>query len=426
MRLLHVTAHLGGGVGKVLSRLVEASSRRADGIEHTIACLAMPEKTLFVDHARAHGARVVCAPDARSLDTLVREADVVQLEWWHHPLVARWMGATAHPPMRLVVWSHVSGLGLPTFPSRFLTLPHRFLFSSTCSLDAPAVRQLSDEARARLGVVFSSGGFDDLPEAPRRGDDTPLRTGYVGTLNFAKLHPDLMDFVAAVRIPDFRLALVGDPTTADALHTEARARGLTSRLDVRGFTHDIAGTLSHFDVLAYLLNPQHYGTAENALLEAMAMGVVPVVLDNPAERQLVEHERTGLIVRTPSEFADAMDRLATTPGLRATLSAQAAAYVRKRFDIAVTANALHAHYAAVLDEDKRSIDFRSVFGTTPAQWFMACQHPDTWTPDALGRAGTGSAHAQLEATKGSVFHYRDHFPEDAQLAGWARQAEHAR
>ena len=42
INLLHITAHLGGGVGKVLSRLIEESARRQDGVKHTIACMEKP------------------------------------------------------------------------------------------------------------------------------------------------------------------------------------------------------------------------------------------------------------------------------------------------------------------------------------------------------------------------------------------------
>ena len=36
------------------------------------------------------------------------------------------------------------------------------------------------------------------------------------------------------------------------------------------------------------------------------MGIVPIVLDNPAERQIVDDGYTGLIVNSPDEFAEAL------------------------------------------------------------------------------------------------------------------------
>jgi len=429
MRVLHITAHLGGGVGRILSRLCEASHRDDDGIRHTIACLEAPQKTASVDYARRFGAQVVCAPDADTLDALVREADIVQLEWWHHPLAARWMGEAATRPMRLIVWSHISGLSVPTLPAAFLELPHRFLFTSTCSLTLPQLAQLAPEARDRVDVVFSAAGFDDFPASPARGDDTPLRTAYVGTLNPAKCHPDLLDFVAAVKAPGFRLDLYGDPVNGAALQAAAAVRGLSERITIHGYHHDVISLLAHTDLFAYPLNPKHYGTAENALLEAMAMGVVPVVLDNPAECALVEHDRTGWIVHNAEEFGDAISQLYRDGPLRRRLGAEAARTVRARFSLAAMSAALRRHYLAVMDEAKRPMDFRAIFGPTPADWFRACQGADAWrfadlapgdTPPAIEEAPPPHL---LERTKGSVFHYHDTFPDDVRLAGWAGAIE---
>lgn len=425
MKLLHITAHLGGGVGKVLSRLVEATARRQDGIRHTIACLEAPEKSQFVEHVRAHGGELLLCPGHDELARHAVEADIVQLEWWHHPAVAGWLGAGALPPMRLVVWSHVSGLHVPELPPAFVIAPMRFLFTSPCTWSHPGLAVLEGEARRRVDAVFSSGGFDDLPEPPERPHDGPLRVGYLGTLNFAKLHPRLLDYLAAVDLPGFRLALVGDPTTGEELLEEAARRGLAERLDMRGYRADVAAELAGFDVLAYLLNPLHYGTTENALLESMAMGVVPVVLDNPAERHLVRHGETGWVVCGPDAFAAALGRLAGRPDERSRMSRAAAVDVRRRFAVDHTAEHLLGHYRSVMNETKRPWDFRPIFGNTPADWFRSCQGREAWRfrDDGGVDLSNDPPHCLFERSKGSVFHYRKVFPEDGRLATWAEAME---
>jgi glycosyltransferase involved in cell wall biosynthesis len=422
INLLHITAHLGGGVGKVLARLAAESRRRQDGIRHTVACLEVMEKTQFVEQFQAQGGELLVCPSPQELDRQIRLADIVQLEWWHHPVVAGWMCSGELPPMRLIVWSHVSGLHAPEIPPAFAATPHRFLFSSPCSLEHRALAGLLGRIGERLGVVISSGGFADMPVPPDRSHGDFLRVGYLGTLNFAKLHPRILDFVAAVRLPEFRLALVGDPTTGAKLLAEAASNGCKQRLEVRGYKTDIANELASFDVLAYILNPLHYGTAENALLEAMAMGVVPIVLNNPAERYLVQHMETGMVVHGPEEFADALDWLATHNGERARLSANAAAVVRAAFAVECTAEGLQGHYRAVLAQEKRSFDFRPIFGQEPADWFRSCQGDEVWRfcndSDSRPVAGRGPEFL-YERTKSSVFHYRTVYPSDGRLASWA-------
>ena len=429
VEVLHITAHLGGGVGKVLASLVAESRRRQNHIRHTVACLEAPEKVQFVEQVLSYGGRLLICPSRLELAAQIRQADIVQLEWWHHPVVAGWMCAGKLPPMRLVVWSHVSGLYPPEIPPAFVTVPHRFLFTSPCSWEHPRLAALQPTVGERVGVVFSSGGFDDLPEPTVRPHDGVLRVGYLGTLNYAKLHPRLLDFLAAVRLPGFRLILVGDPTTGAELLADAASAGLEDRIELRGYRADVAKELAGFDVLAYPLNPLHYGTTENALLEAMAMGVVPIVLDNPAERYLVRHLETGLVVDGPAAFAGALDRLAAHPDEYARLSENAARAVRTQFSVRRTADDLMAHYQTVLEEDKRSYDFRPIFGWEPADWFRACQGEEVWRFSDIGaskRPAGPDPSFLYERTKGSVFHYHAIYPSDTRLTHWAQQLESAR
>ena len=428
MNVLHITAHLGGGVGKVLAGVVTESMRRNDGIHHVVACLEIPEKRHFIDRLRSHGAEVLIRPSAHRLTQAIRRADIVQLEWWHHPLVAGWMCAGTLPPMRMIVWSHVSGLYPPEIPPAFIQAPHRFLFSSDCSWEHPSLASLRAGAGTTVDVVYSSGGFDDFPAPPARTLSDGLKVGYVGTLNFAKLHPQLLEFVKAVRLPTFRLAMVGDPTTGGALMAEAAQAGLASRLELRGYRTDMAAELAGFDVMAYLLNPLHYGTTENALLEAMAMGVVPIVLNHPAERHLVTHDETGVIIDSPASFADALDWLATHPSEYARLSSNASRSVCARFAVSRTVDELNAHYQAVAAEEKCPFDFRPIFGIEPADWFRVCQGNEAWRfgGDHQRQASADRGPAFLyERTKSSVFHYRAIYDRDERLARWAQQLEAA-
>jgi hypothetical protein len=197
-------------------------------------------------------------------------------------------------------------------------------------------------------------------------------------------------------------------------------------LEFRGYADDIASELAGINVLAYLLNPEHYGTTENALLEAMAMGIVPVVLDNPAERHIVENGITGLVVRTPKEFASALEWLAKHPGERSRLGARAAESVRARFAPQDSGRLLEGQYRAAMAQDKAAIHFTDIFGSEPADWFLSCQsEPHIFGRDGRVRLPSGCAYRYglFEKTKGSVFHFHRYYPEDRRLAQWASALE---
>jgi glycosyltransferase involved in cell wall biosynthesis len=426
-RVVHLTPHLGGGVGRALASLVRARRRADPANEHRIVCLEAPEKTVFIDEIRALGASVLVAPAPAELAAAVSDADLVQLEFWNHPATLRALCETDWPAMRLLVWCHVSGLHFPRISPALVAQSDRFMLTSACSWQAPELAGLPDGLRDRVAVVSSAAGLETLP--PRRSNaanpssaESSCRFGYLGSLNLAKLHPDYVALLGGVAQPGFKVRLIGDQLNRERLERQCADAGHPGRLEFAGYRSDVAGELQTLDVLLYLLNPCHYGTAEIALLEAMAMGVVPVVMPNPSERQVVEHGINGLVVRNAAELAQAVRRLGDDPAWRRTLGERAAASVRGRDTLARLAGGLQAQYRAVLAGPKRVRDFRSVFGTGPARWFDGfVRDPSVFGSDGRVTLPHGAErHLYLEKTKGSAMHFQQHFPGDPQLDAWAR------
>ena len=58
--VLHITTHMGGGVGKVLSGVAAYAARTRAGWRHRILLLEPPEKTNFIDACRADGVEILC------------------------------------------------------------------------------------------------------------------------------------------------------------------------------------------------------------------------------------------------------------------------------------------------------------------------------------------------------------------------------
>ncbi len=422
IKVLHLTAHLGGGVGKALSGLAMQAASSGSDVRHTIVTFEQQEKSQFAELVEQSGSELIVCPPTERLHVLIGESDVVQLEWWNHPATMAALCGAPLPPMRLLVWSHVSGLFNPIIPEGLLLAAHKFLFTSACSFQAKEVRGLPSEVAQRIGVVSSCAGFQGFP-SPTLADADATVAGYLGSLNFAKLHPDYVDFLAEVKIPGFSVRLIGDLANKETLERQCAQRGNPGLLEFRGYTSDVASELASLNVLAYLLNPQHYGTTENALLEAMSMGVVPVVLDNPAECLIVEHEKTGLVVGSKKEFAAAMHRLAKNPGERRAMGLRAAESVRRKFSAAGMEASLNAHYRECISLEKRAFSFTDIFGAAPSDWFLSCQgSPRLFSlPGTTGEPGRYSKFGLFEQTKGTVFHFRKYFPDDERLNQWSKK-----
>jgi glycosyltransferase involved in cell wall biosynthesis len=174
-------------------------------------------------------------------------------------------------------------------------------------------------ARAELGAT----GPDDVV------------VGLVGRLVREKGYPEV--FAAAEllrhRAPDVRVAVVGpdDPDKADALTAEDRE--LAARAGVRflGNRDDVERLYAGMDV--YVLASYREGFPRSAM-EAAAMGVPIVATDIRGCRQVVDHDRTGLLVpvRDAGALADAVARLAGQPDRREAMGRAAAQKARDEFD----------------------------------------------------------------------------------------------
>ena len=108
----------------------------------------------------------------------------------------------------------------------------------------------------------------------------------------------------AINIPDVHFTIIGANNIG----------GISDdKFTFTGKVDDVIPYLSTFDIFGYPLCPDHYGTCEQVLGEAMAAGVVPVVMGNPAERLIVEDDFTGYIMGEEGEYIFAVKTLLSFP-----------------------------------------------------------------------------------------------------------------
>lgn len=422
MHIVHIAAHVGGGVYRALSGLWRAMDELGARHRRTLVLCDRPDHPASLDAFSARGVEVVVQPEPGALRAVLRDADLVQLEYWNHPTLLATLAAwNGDPAARVVVWHHQNGLHNPVLPAGFIERCHAFVQTSPCAFAAPAVERLSVAARARVQHAWSCGGLDDLPVRPKQARG--LRAGYFGSLQFAKLHPRFIDFCAAVApFVEGPIILVGEPVNRDALLAQAAAKGLSDRLHFAGHSTEIHRALHELDVLLYILNPTHYGTTENALLDAMACGVVPIVLDHGCERGIVRDGQTGHVVRDPQGAGRAVEELARNPGAWEAMSEAASVDVRRRFEPQASAEVFQGIYHRVLGETPRVIPWTDVVGPGPAAWFLATQGAaECFLPDgAVSRPPSSDLWwGMLERTKGSVFQFAAAFPSEPLLGRWA-------
>jgi len=200
--------------------------------------------------------------------------------------------------------------------------------------------------RDSTSVINSGFGF----AGARLNARTPRRKpaiAYLGTVDFKKLHRGIFDAVDAFDDDMTPISLWGHISPDVA--ARAAAMRHPERIELRGHTLDPAAALAEADIFFYPLRRAHYGTAENALVEAMSMGLVPVVFDNPAETKIVAHGKTGFVAHTVEECVSYVRRLVEAPSLREEMAANGARAVQTKSP-ARSANAFVALWADLVAE----------------------------------------------------------------------------
>lgn len=174
------------------------------------------------------------------------------------------------------------------------------------------------------GGLDSTGWSDSRDRGLRAefdiADDVPV-LACVSRLMPWKGHRELIEALAIVRrsIPEFRLLIVGEPiyngeAYADELLSLVAEKDLERQIIFTGYRRDVPRIMAASDVYAMPSFEEPFGMV---YLEAMAMCKPVIALDNGGAREIIEHEKSGLLSapRDLNQLAENIVRLISSPGL---------------------------------------------------------------------------------------------------------------
>jgi glycosyltransferase involved in cell wall biosynthesis len=431
MKILHVIPRMIGG-GPERSVMALASEMAAIGYAHknVIAVLDPPVSRNMLLAARRLKIDVVMRPGKAALRRLMIDADIVQIHYWNHPALLTLLRGMEFPPARVVVFSRVLGLTTP----QILTEPIG-RFGDALVLTSPASGESAGARAARASgrpvvVLPAVADMSRLDGFARRLHDGCV-VGYLGVVNETKMHPRFAQMAAQVTHPSIRFLVCGGGGGEVALRRELEALGVGPRTEILGPVEDISQVLASMDIFGYPLAEQTYATSEKALQEAMWVGLPPVVFPHGGVRLLVQHECTGLVARSESEYVAAIDRLAADANLRSCLGLAAQKFAKEQFDPRRWANAAVALMEEVASWPRR--ERAPLEGADGAAGFVAALG-DLAGPFATSLVGLGAAnmkqveaadhciatsHAALARGEGGVIHYRNAASHDPALRLWS-------
>ena len=287
MNILHICPHMGGGIGTVIMGWMDkldVSQKPLVAALDTVnkkAAQQLTKATIpWCEMMRAESLQ-------ESLMGAIKASDIVLVHYCDHPMLAE-LFSKPLPPCRLAFWVH----------KHFKISEKEVAYPDRCIGTSP-IQHLPD-------YIWSTGGVDrflDIKPKEHKG----FNIGYVGTCDYKKLHPEflLMCHKIALAIPEARFTIVGE----DNISSNIRLPWVDSdhRLTFTGKVDDVAPYLAEMDVFGYPLRPDNYGTSEQVLGEAMAAGVVPVVMDNPCERRIVTNFFDGYIAGSPEMYVSLIE-----------------------------------------------------------------------------------------------------------------------
>ncbi len=435
-KILHITAHLGGGVGRVL--LNYFSKVKGDSsFMHKVVCLDYANHKA-VEVAKNIGLSLFGKMSAKKQELLnmIADSDIVLIHWWNHPLLYDFLVREQLPPCRMIMWSHNSGFHPPgVFTEKVLGYPNLFVFTTPMSYKTREIQNLIGEQKKSLRVVWSTGGVKHVKSIKPKSH-TGFNVGYLGTVDYCKMHPDFLNICNQVDIPNVKFIVCGGPNGKE-LKQEAEHLGIDGKFNFTGCVPDIKEYLSLFDIFGYPLAPYHYGTCDQTLQESMAAGVVPVVLANQMESYMVKDGVTGIVAKDKEEYIRALQDLYHNRELRNKLSQNAREYAIHTFSLEKMANEWNNLFNEVLDFPKtvrkwknikkgEEISPKDVFleslGHHGEDFISYCNaKSDEEKKSAIEKIKKLAESANWQAeTRGTVHHYNSFFPNEPYLSIWSR------
>jgi len=197
-------------------------------------------------------------------------------------------------------------------------------------------------ASQRISIVNEGVEIPLLPTPERRSTarnhwgvkDREFLFGCVSVFVPEKGQRHLIEALAEVRksLPEARLLLAGDGVCRGELEALARQLGQSEAVLFPGFVNDVAKVYDGLDAFVF---PSEFEGLGTALQSAMAAGLPSISTSRGALTEVVNPERTALVVEPKGkEFAAAMLRLMTDAALRRRLSESGRREVQERFSAA--------------------------------------------------------------------------------------------
>jgi len=418
MRILFVTAHMGGGAGKAIAGMCNYAYKA--GNEVTLLALEETKNRKYVEKL-SEDITYIVAEEEQQIRDLHAEADVVVLNWWAHPLTFSYLLCIQDIPVRIVLWVHMNGCVYPAISSNFVLCFHQILFTCYYSYDNRSFQDTFDEIKGKSGVIYGIGEFEPRTMTPKKDyrEKQAYVVGYLGTVDYNKMHKDFVQICEKIIEATENTLIVIYGECSETVQSDIENSKYKDKFVLKGFSDNVEESFREMDVLLYPLNPNTSGTTENVILEAMSCGVPIVALEQGTEKYIIQNEKTGILAKNAAELPGEAILLLLNEEKRRQIGRSAREYVLEEYSGCGNAERFLDVIAKVLLVEKTTIDFASVVGNNPYEWFVSvCGEYDETVREFIDG---GELYSLVQCkdiignrTKSSVRHFY-HYYKDAKL-----------
>lgn len=431
IRILHIIDTISGaGPTRSLISLAKYAKEKGLEQEHRVIALKKEAYPISLLLAKQAGVDLLRNPDEDMIRQQMAGADIVQLHYWNNPAWNEFLRSD-WPAARLLIWFKIFGKHPPqVITEDLLDYTDFALATSPDTLELPVFKEKLSEQNADF--VYGLADWTRLRGVKPRPHES-FNVGYIGTVNFTKMHPDYVAMSAGISIPNVKFVVCGG-CIEDQLKKEAASLNASEKFDFRGYVENIGSVLEVLDVFGYPLCEDTYATSEKSIQEAMVAGVPPVVFPHGGCKDLVQHEKTGLIVKSEAEYREAIEYLYHNPQFRKELGQNAAEYAKKYFNGEKGVQKMDHIYKTMMNQPKRKRYWKgtgvSSRKLSPSEMFMeSLGHQgkafrvslSSSEPDELQQAEKEIAESSplLVGGEGGINQYRNYYPADPYLRLWS-------
>lgn len=424
LKIAHITPHLGGGVGSLITNLILNDSNL-----HQLFLLERPIKRNSLDKLKESGITVNIQATDEALKRELLVSDIVIVHWWHHPKTSHFLYKISKLNLRIIMWSHISNLTVPSLNNRILSIVAHTVFSTQASYDSDEYKVLEKKfLEERTSVIYSCSGLEFAPIEEKKKNNG-FNIGYLGLIDFSKMHPEYIKYCDSVRLEEAKFILVGDAPAEKQLIKQCESNGLASKLHFEGHVDNVWPYLAQFDVMGYPLMEEHTGSTEITILESMAAGVPVVVLNQLVEKSIISNGVTGVVVDSIEAYGEAMRFLFYNSIKREAIGRCAREYVLEQYSLDRLKQSFFKVCQKAMKCGKVQSNFEKIIGSTPAEWFISSLGRDKilFTENTLKCCDVSKMSALLmQENKASIPQYHRNFPDDELLEEWHQLILNAR